>query len=54
MEFARASCQRVREELHEMYPDEHVLDELYPDEVLDVGEMHPDEIPWDAGPPGAP
>ena len=38
-----------------MYPDEHFLDELCPDEIFDdVGEMHPDEIPWDAGPPGAP
>ena len=55
VEFARASCQRVREELHEMYPDERFLDEPYPDEIFDdVGEMHPDGIPSDAGPPGTP
>jgi hypothetical protein len=54
VEFARASCRRVREELHEMYPGERFLDEPYPDDDIfdDVGEVHPDEL--DAVPPGAP
>ena len=54
VEFARASCRRVREELNEMYPGERFLDEPYPDDDIfdDVGEMHPDEL--DAVPPGAP
>ena len=54
VEFARASCRRVREELHEMYPGERFLDEPYPDDEIfdDVGDMHPDEL--DAVPPGVP
>jgi len=54
VEFARASCRRVREELHEMYPGERFLDEPYPDDEIfdDVGEMRPDEL--DAVPPGMP
>jgi hypothetical protein len=43
VEFARASSQRVNEELREMHLHERFLDEMFPD-----------EIPLDVGPPGAP